>query len=189
MFHSILRSVSLTHSFLQKAWDRLLMFFYREQFASCGKKVVFFPTKSFFFYETINVGDDVYIGPGATFSASKSFIKIGNKVMFGPNVTIIGGDHNTSVVGEYMYDVDEKLPENDLPIIINDDVWVGAGATILKGVTIGQGSIIAAGALVNSNVAEYVIAGGNPAKMLRSRFDKTRLNEHQLKIKTKSGLK
>ena len=45
--------------------------------------------------------------------------------MFGPNVAIIGGDHNTSEIGKYMYDIKSKLPENDLPVVIDDDVWVG----------------------------------------------------------------
>jgi len=182
MIHVISKFVSTAHIFLQKAWDRFLMFFYRAQFASCGKRVVFFPTKSSFFYKTIRIGDDVFIGPGATFSASESFIQIGNKVMFGPNVTIMGGDHNTSIVGAYMYDVNEKLPENDLPIIINDDVWVGTGAIILKGVTIGQGSIVAAGALVNKSIPPYTVVGGIPAIILRNRFSEEKLGEHILKI-------
>jgi acetyltransferase-like isoleucine patch superfamily enzyme len=186
MLHFIFKKISSFHLFCQKAWDRILMYFYREQFASCGKNVVFFPTKSFFFYKTIKIGNDVYIGPGATFSASKSFIQIGSKVMFGPNVTIMGGDHNTSVIGAYMYDVNEKLPENDLPVTIKDDVWIGADAIILKGVTIGQGSIVAAGSLVIADVSEYSVAGGVPAKILRKRFNDNQMKDHVLKIKEKS---
>jgi acetyltransferase-like isoleucine patch superfamily enzyme len=185
MLHFVFKKISSLHRFCQKAWDRILMYFYREQFASCGKNVVFFPSKSFFFYKTIKIGNDVYICPGATFSASESYIKIGDKIMFGPNVTIMGGDHNTSMVGEYMYDVNDKLPENDLPVIIENDVWVGAGAIILKGVTIGQGSIVAAGAVVNSNVPKYAIAGGTPAKVLRYRFGSDQLQEHILKLNHK----
>lgn len=54
-----------------------------------------------------------------------------------------------------MYDVRGKLEENDQPVIIADDVWIGTGAIILKGVNIGTGSIIAAGALVINDVPEY----------------------------------
>ena len=101
--------------------------------------------------------------------------------MFGPNVTIMGGDHNTKKIGKYMFDVEEKLPENDLPIVIKDDVWIGTGSIILKGVTIEEGSIIAAGSLVNKNVPPYTIVGGIPAKILKARFSPSQLNEH-LKI-------
>jgi acetyltransferase-like isoleucine patch superfamily enzyme len=179
MIHLLFKCISSVHILLQKAKDRFLMFSYRTQFASCGKKVVFFPTKSFFFYKTITMGDDVYIGPGATFVSSESFIQIGNKVMFVPNVTIIGGDHNTSIVGSYMCDVNEKLPENDLPVIIEDDVWVGAGAIILKGVTIARGSIVASGALVNQNVPAYAIVGGQPAKVIKYRWDSDTIIRHE----------
>lgn len=53
----------------------------------------------------LKIGNDVYIGSGAVLSAPNSGISIGNKVMMGPNVMIIGGDHNTSVIGRFMRDV------------------------------------------------------------------------------------
>jgi len=63
-------------------------------------------------------------------------------------VTILGGDHNTSVIGKAMFFVHTKRPEDDLPVVIEDDVWVGTRVTILKGVRIGRGAIVAAGAVV-----------------------------------------
>ena len=65
---------------------------------------------------------------------------VGNYVMVGPQVMMITGNHRTDVIGEYMINVgnDLKLPKNDQPIIIEDDVWIGARAIILKGVTIGK---------------------------------------------------
>ncbi|RZK27009.1 MAG: acyltransferase [Flavobacterium sp.] len=164
---------------------KLLMYTLRPLFKKCGKNVTFTPTDRFSF-STISLGDDVFIGPGANFSAIKS-IEIGNKVMFGPNVTIMGGDHNTSVVGEYMFDIEDKLPENDLPVIIKDDVWVGTGAIILKGITIGTGSIIAAGALVTRNVEEYSIYGGIPAKFIKKRFPEAELLVHIQKMNERAN--
>jgi len=56
-------------------------------------------------------------------------------------------------------------------IIIGNDVWVGYGATILSGVTVGDGAAIGAGALVSRDVEPFAIVGGNPAKIIRMRFD------------------
>jgi len=147
-------------------------------FKQVGKNFIFHPD-DLFSYQTITVGNDVYIGPGAKFSASKSSITLGNKIMFGPNVTIMGGDHNIGVIGSYMYDVKEKLPENDLPVVIEDDVWIGCGVIILKGVTIGRGAVVAAGSLVNKSVASYDIVAGVPAKKISQRFSQSEILEHE----------
>ncbi len=153
------------------------MYCYRPLFKKHGRNFIF-DSFSHFSYKNIEVGNDVFIGSGARFSATISYIKIGNKVMFGPDVSIRGGDHNASTIGEYMYDVKSKLPENDLPVIIENDVWIGTRSIILKGVTIGTGSIVAAGALVIKNVPAYSIVGGVPAKVIKKRFTEEKLLEH-----------
>lgn len=154
------------------------MYALRPLFKSCGSNFKFDPYGQYSF-NTISVGNDVYIGPGACLIAGDSGIEIGNKVMFGPNVTVVGGDHNISVIGKYMFDVKEKMPGDDLPVHIHDDVWVGTGAIILKGVTIGRGSLVAAGALVKSDVPNYSIVGGVPAKVLRMRFSEEEIAAHE----------
>lgn len=160
------------------------MYLIKTQFNSVGKNVIFNPFDKIG-YKNVSIGDDVFIGPGATFSASESHITIGNKVMFGPNVTIMGGDHNHSVIGKYMFDVKVKNIDDDQPVIIKDDVWIGAGAIILKGVTIGQGSIVAAGALVIKDIEKYSIVGGIPAKHIKYRFTKDQIKEHEHDLKIK----
>jgi len=171
-----MKFLGLSIIFIKKIVSRILLHILKPLFSKCGKNVLFFPNDHFS-YKTISIGNDVFIGPGAHFSSIKS-ITIGNKVLFGPNVTIIGGDHNTSKIGQFMFDVDEKLPENDLPILIKDDVWIGAGAIILKGVTIEEGSIVAAGSLVNKHVPPYSVVGGVPAKVLKERFPEELLDMH-----------
>jgi acetyltransferase-like isoleucine patch superfamily enzyme len=163
---------------LNRAWRGLRRFILRSAFLRHGKNFKFDPDGTYTF-ETIEVGDDVYIGPGARLEASRSGIKIGNKVMFGPDVTVIGGNHNTSVVGKFMFDVKEKRPEDDQVIIIDDDVWVATGAIILKGVHLGRGCIVAAGALVNKSVPPYAIVAGVPAKVISFRFDVETLLKHE----------
>lgn len=169
--------------FLKKILDRLLMFSARKLFLDCGENVAFSPLTSDFAYSAISVDDCVYVGPRANFSASNgAVIKIGKKVMFGSDVTIMCGDHNTSVIGQYMYDVHEKRPEDDLSVTICDDVWVGCNVTILKGVKIGRGAIIAAGAVVTKDVPEYSISAGVPAKVIKFRWCQDIINEHDLKL-------
>ena len=181
MKHYFFKFLSSIHLNLSKGIDRVLMFIYRELFASCGKGVYFYPTKSYFFYKTISVGNKVYIGPGAMFLASDSSIKIGDKVMFGPNVSVIGGNHSTHIIGKLMadYKLSDKNPSDDKPIIIEEDVWVGSGAYILSGVTIRRGSIIAAGSVVTKEVPPYVIMGGVPARVIKPRWSVEEIIKHE----------
>jgi acetyltransferase-like isoleucine patch superfamily enzyme len=153
----------------RRVWLRVKMLIMRPAFQRNGKHFIFDPN-GFYNFENIVVGNDVSIGDDAILLASESKIIIGNKVMFGPRVTVVGGNHNTAVVGRFMYDVHEKRPGDDQDVIFEDDVWVGSGAIILKGVRVGRGSIIAAGAVVNIDVLPYTIVGGIPAKQISKRF-------------------
>jgi len=169
---TLLRSFARTVVLLRLAWRRGWMILLGPAFRRHGAHLLFDP-RDHFNFENIEVGDDVAIGSGAVLMATESRIIIGNKVLLGPNVTIIGGDHNASVVGKFMYDyeVQEKRPEDDQDVIIEDDVWIGTGAIILKGVRLGRGSIVAAGALVRKDVLPYTIVGGVPATVIALRFD------------------
>ncbi len=88
----------------------------------------------------------------------------------GPNVSIIEGNHCSHIIGKLLYDyqIKDKLIEDDQPIIIETDVWIGAVAIIMNGVNIGRGALLAAGAVVNKNVPYYSVVGGVPAKVLNS---------------------
>lgn len=174
-----MRPVAFFILFIRKVFNRIAMYIMISLFKGHGKNILFFPTNSSFSYKTIVLGNDIFIGPGAMLLASESGIVFGNKIMLGPNVTMMGGDHNSSVIGKYMYDIHEKLPENDLPIIVEDDVWIGTGAIILKGVRIGEGAIVAAGALVTKDVPNYAIIGGVPAKIIKMRFTQQQILEHK----------
>lgn len=141
-------------------------------FSKYGSNFRFDPAGMYSF-QTIEVGDDVNLGMRPILLAARSKIKIGNHVMFGPEVAILGGNHRTDLVGRFMKSVmdSEKRPEDDLDVVIEDDVWVGTRAIILHGVTIGRGAIVAAGAVVTKSVPPYAIVAGNPARVLRFRWD------------------
>ncbi len=154
------------------------MYLYRPLFSSYGRNYRFDPYGSYSF-SNIQVGDDVNLGLRPMLMAAKSKIIIGSHVMFGPEVMIVGGDHNTSVVGIFLCDVEEKRPGDDQDVIIEDDVWIGARAIILKGVTIGRGSIVASGSVVTKSVAPYSVVAGIPGRAIKRRWDAETIIRHE----------
>ena len=88
-------------------------------------------------------------------------ITIGNNVSIAYNVLIQDSDYHTT------YDDNGNPKPQTLPIMIEDNVWIGANVIILKGVTIGEGSIIAAGSVVTKSIPSYSLAGGNPARIIK----------------------
>jgi acetyltransferase-like isoleucine patch superfamily enzyme len=156
------------------------MLMYRPLFAAYGRNFRFDPAGTYSF-ATIHVGNDVSLGMRPTLNATRSTIRIGNRVMFGPEVVIRGGNHTTTLVGRFMSDITEleKCPEDDRDVVIEDDVWVGTRAIILHGVRIGRGSIVGAGAVVTRNVPPYSIVGGVPARVIRFRWDVETILRHE----------
>ena len=161
--------------------NRILRTILKAKFQKIGTNVRF-QNKDLFTYKNILLGNDIYIGPGAVFLSKDSTIHIADKVLFGPNVTIITGDHPIDLRGKYIHDIVKKKPGEDLPVIIKEDVWVGTGAIILKGVTISEGAVIAAGALVNKDVPPYAIVGGIPAKILKYRGSPEEIAKHKTNL-------
>ena len=166
--------------------EKLYWFFKRkvqmQQFIACGKDV-FISRGCYFSNNTITLGCDVYIGQNCRFQSTNSKIFIGNHVMFGPNVSIHGGNHRTDLVGRYMKSVrlDEKTPADDVDVVIGNDVWVGANAIILKGVNIGEGSVVGAGSVINQDIPPYNIVVGSKSQKVFERWGNREIKEH-LKI-------
>ena len=125
------------------------------------------------------LGNNVYIGPGATFVSSDAKIIVGDNVMFGPNVMIATGNHRIDVVGKLMVDVKCKRECDDQDVIIEDDCWIGMSAIILKGVTIGRGSVIGAGAIITKDVPPYSVVTGTRTNCVRQRFSDCDLSLHK----------
>lgn len=160
--------ISFLHRFLHKLQLSKLL----RNLKKHGKKVYIDAGFSIVGSKNISIGDSVYIGQNATIITTNSEVIIKGHFMSGPGLTIVTGDHRFDIKDKYMDEVtvEEKLPENDQPVVIDKDVWCGANVTILKGVTIGRGSIIGAGAVVTHNVGEYEIWGGVPARKIKDRF-------------------
>ena len=117
--------------------------------------------------QKVSIGNDVYIGKGTTFYGGGE-IQIGNDVLIALDCIVMTRNH--------IYK--KRIPIREqgyqyATVSIGDDVWIGARSTILPGVTIGEGAIVAAGAIVTSDVAAHTIVGGVPAKRIGHRFDAT----------------
>lgn len=113
---------------------------------------------------TIYFGENSFCGGFCIFGVNEK-ITIGQNVMIADHVCIRDTDHNHEDISVPMI----KQGITTSPIIIGDDVWIGFGATILKGIEVGNGAIIAAGAVVTKNVPPYSIVGGVPAKVIKKR--------------------
>lgn len=150
-----------------------------------------------FVYKLNACGTDTYIGgrvrirPHAVSLGSNCFIgsecwlaskaTIGNWVMLAGRVALVGGDHRIDVVGTPS--IFAGRAENKL-VTIHQDVWIGHGAIILHGVTVGESAVVGAGAVVTRDVPSFCIVGGCPANVLRERFssDEER-NMHRLALR------
>jgi len=133
--------------------------------------------------ENFEIGDYTYGMPRIFFAdAQGTRLKIGKFCSIADEVTIfLGGNHRTDWVSIYPFmSFPDEWPEaKDIPghpaskggVIIGNDVWIGYGATIMSGVTIGDGAAIGARALVASDVEPYSIVAGNPAYLVRKRFN------------------
>ena len=114
--------------------------------------------------QNVTIGERVSLNRNTMITA-KAPISIGNHVLIGPNVVINSGNHGHADKNTTM----DCQPHTLSPIWIEDDVWIGANCVILSGVTLGKGSIVAAGAVVTKNVEPYTIVGGVPAKKIGER--------------------
>lgn len=166
---------------------RFRYFLFQRRLGKCGEQVYFDKNIEIQRYpKNVEIDDYAVIKEGARICACNetAIIKIGKNTTIGFHTFIFSSNSicigNDCLIAPFVYlvDSDHSIAKNQLinqqsnttaPIIIGNDVWLGTGCKILKGVTIGDGAIIAAGAIVNSNVSPYEIWGGIPAKKISER--------------------
>lgn len=112
---------------------------------------------------TISIGENTTVGYHTYVFASEKIV-IGPNCLIAPFVYIVDSDHSIDLAQRI-----NQQPNQTAPIEIGEDVWIGTGAKILKGVKIGDGAVIAAGALVKEDVEPYSIVGGIPARKISER--------------------
>ena len=116
----------------------------------------------------LNLGDNSNIGAYCYIGCSGR-IDIGKNVLMSPRVSFFAENHNYSNINTPMKDQGVTR----MPIIVEDDCWLASGSTILAGAHIGEGAIVAAGAVVTKEVPPFAIVGGIPAKVLDWRKQQT----------------
>lgn len=115
----------------------------------------------------IYIGDRTRIGLGCTLIGP---VKIGNDVGVAQGVVLTGLNHNYEDVTMPI----SKQGVSTAPIVVEDEVWLGANCVILAGTTIGKHSIVAAGSVITKNVPPYSLAFGNPARVIRQYNQETK---------------
>ena len=133
--------------------------------------------KNIFDVNKVQVGNYTYGELFILDHGNKSTMRVGHFCSIAPGVVfVLNSDHYTNHISTYPFKVliaksqtQEAISKGD--IVIGDDVWIGCNATIMSGVNVGQGAIIAAGAVVTKDVPSYAIVGGVPAKVIKYRFE------------------
>ena len=167
--------------------NRLQILWYNHIIFRFKKRKVFF-TKKVLSSPNYTIGERTYGWPEVFFADSGSRLIIGNYCSISTCVKIfLGGNHRVEWVSTYPFNEFNDIFENAKSIkghpatkgdvVIGNDVWIGYGATILSGVTIGDGAVIAANSCVAKNVNAYEIVAGNPAKIIKKRFDDTTIEK------------
>lgn len=133
-------------------------------------------------YDYVSVGKGTYGGIYVETTRDDYHLVIGNYCSIGSGVAfILSSDHDLRTISTFPFSYfnggskPDAISKGD--ITIDDDVWIGHAATILSGVHIGQGAVIAAGTVVTKDIPPYAIVGGVPAKIIKYRFDETAINE------------
>ena len=147
-----------------RAWRRIRAYVAAPLFARAGRDVNIERGASFGRGDKITIGDRSGLGINSRLDGP---VNIGKDVMMGPDVMVYAHGHAFSDVTRPM--IEQGFSEA-AEVTIEDDVWIGARAILLPGVTIGRGSVVAAAAVVTKTVPPFSVVAGNPARVVKSRI-------------------
>lgn len=142
----------------------------RQLLGHVGKEITLHSPFHCDFGEQISVGDH-FVGNFNLTILDEAPVTIGNHVFIGPDVGIYTVRH------ALLTDQRNAGIMQSLPVTIHDNVWIGGHATLLPGVTIGQGAVIGAGSVVTHDIPPQVVAAGNPCRVLRPITEADRVQE------------
>jgi len=128
---------------------------------SCGKRLRLGRDVTMYNPAVVHFADDIYVAHGCCFMANAT-IHVGSEVMFGPYCVVASANH-TRARRSFRFG-----PIRGMPVVIGAGTWLAAHVTVTAGARIGQGSMVAANAVVTERVPDDVIAGGVPARVMRS---------------------
>ena len=118
------------------------------------------------FTPQLTIGEECHFGAFNHITCINQ-VRIGNRLLSGKWVTITDNSHGNTEKETLRIDPIKRPLFSKGPVVIGNDVWIGDKATILPGVTIGDGAVIAANAVVTKDVPAYAVVGGNPAKIIK----------------------
>lgn len=167
-----------------KLFSRNLLFsFYKKKFKSLGNGTKINPTASIHDKRLVSIGENSFIGKWCHISIVKpALLVVGNHAIISPYTKILAGDHRMDYVGKFISVINDPI---NIPIAIENDTMIGMDAMVLKGVTIGEGAVIGAKAVVVKNVLPYTVAVGIPAKMIKLRFNLEDIPRHMEAINSR----
>jgi acetyltransferase-like isoleucine patch superfamily enzyme len=142
----------------------LKILFLRLNGAKIGKNVVIYPGVWIAPGRNLVIGDNVDLAYGVIITTSGG-VMIGDRTLIGYRTQILSSNHIIPDRNEQVF----KSGHDKRPVVIGNDVWIGANTIILPGKVIGDGAVIAAGSVVTKNIEPYSIVGGNPARLIRMR--------------------
>ncbi len=132
--------------------------------AKVGKRATIYPGVWVFPGKGLTVGDDVDLAFGVIITTNGG-VEIGDRVLIGYRAQILSSNHKAPNNQERIFGAGHEFK----PVTIHKDVWIGANAIILPGVSIGEGAVIAAGSVVTKDVPSFGVVAGVPAKLIKHR--------------------
>lgn len=125
---------------------------------------------------SLSIGNLVFIGPDAHIIYPTV---VGDLAMLAPGVHLVGTDHGSTTPGEPIRVAPAETPSKGRLTTIEAEAWIGQRVTIVHGVKVGRGAIVAAGSVVTKDVPRYAVVAGVPAKVLRMRFTPEQIKAHE----------